>query len=243
MYVSAKSFLDGDYDTGTGLMRDDLRVAGYIPTAQPYNVAPFNYTGTETRAASVTTVTGSNAIVDWVLLELRNSSTPTTIVSRRAALIQQDGDIVDTDGTSAVRFTSIASGSYYVAVRHRNHLGVMTSTTRALSQTTTAVNFTLAATATYGTNARKTVGSVMTMFGGNANSISPISYSGSSNDRTAVLNVLGASTFLTPLAGYNTADVTMNGTVTYSGSSNDRTTVLNTLGASTFLTPKAEQLP
>ena len=61
-------------------------------------------------ASSVTAVTGSDAIVDWVFVELRNAS-GNTVVDSRAALLQRDGDVVDVDGVSPLRFTQVDPGS------------------------------------------------------------------------------------------------------------------------------------
>lgn len=244
--VLSRVMLDGAYNATTGLMRDDLRNAGLIPTGHPYAGAPWNHAGTETLNAGVLAVTGNEAIVDWVLLELRDPGTPTTIISSRAALVQRDGDIVDMDGVSEVKFTGVVAANYHLVVKHRNHLGVMSASSYPLSDIPTLIDLTLSSTTTYGTNARRSVTGTfpaMTMWTGNANSNTLVNYSGSANDRTAILNVLGAATFLSPLNGYNAADVNMNGTVTYSGSNNDRTTLLNSLGASTFLTPIVQQLP
>jgi hypothetical protein len=244
--LNSMVFLDGAYNATTGLMRDDLRTAGYIPGSQPYGGAPWSYTGTEAIGVGVLDVTGDDAIVDWVLLELRDAVSNTTVVARRAALVQRDGDIVDMDGVGEVKFTGVTDANFYLVVRHRNHNGVMTNDTYPLAQIPTSVDLTVNTTATYGTNARKSATGTfpaMTMWTGNANSNTLVNYSGSANDRTAILNFLGAATFLTPQSGYNTQDVNMNGVVTYSGSNNDRTTLLNSLGASTFLTPLVEQLP
>jgi hypothetical protein len=244
--VTSSVFLDGAYVAADGLMRDDLRSNGYIPATQPYGVAPWSYAGTESIGAGVLTTTGADAIVDWVLLELRDDTTNTLVIARRAALVQRDGDIVDMDGLSPVKFDEVMPANYYLAVRHRNHLGVMTAATYALSQIPTDIDLTVSTTTTFGTNARRSVAGTfpaMTMWTGNANSNTLVNYSGSANDRTAILNFLGAATFLTPQTGYNSQDVNMNGVVTYSGSNNDRTTLLNSLGASTFLTPIVEQLP
>ncbi len=242
--VSAKAILDGPYNTTTSLMNDNLRSGGLIPLAHPYGVAPFNHTGSETRPAAVTSVTGNNAIVDWVLVELRDSGNSGSITARRAALIQRDGDIVDTDGVSPVRFNSVAAGSYYIAVRHRNHLGIMTATTRSLSQTTTAVNFTISGTATHGTNARRTVGPLMTMWAGNANFNGNVRWLGLQNDQTVVLNAAGASTPNNTLSNvYHFADVNMNGNVRWLGLQNDQTVILNTVGASSPNSTVFQQLP
>jgi hypothetical protein len=72
----AKALLSGGYDAGTGLMRDDLRTKGLIPSAQPYSTAPWSYAGTETVSNNVLNVSGDNAIVDWVLVELREEAAP-----------------------------------------------------------------------------------------------------------------------------------------------------------------------
>ena len=71
--------------------------------------------------------TGINAVVDWVVLELRDPASPNIVLASRAALLLSDSNIVDMDGVSPVRFT-MPSGMYHVAVRHRNHLAVMTAT-------------------------------------------------------------------------------------------------------------------
>ncbi len=108
------------------LMRDDLRLAGQIPTTSPYADGL-------TCDASVFTATGANAIVDWVWLELRNAITSTTVVASRSALVQRDGDIVDVDGVSTNVTFSVASGAYYLVVAHRNHLGIRSANTYNMS--------------------------------------------------------------------------------------------------------------
>ena len=80
--VSARVILDGPYNEGSDRMSDALRVANVVPTAQPYGSAPFNYSGTETTTSGVLANSDpDNAIVDWVLLELRDNTTPTTIIT------------------------------------------------------------------------------------------------------------------------------------------------------------------
>src|SRR5690606_8841876 len=110
----------GPYVNADDLMSDGLRTS-LMPSAQPYNTAPWNYNGTETMSNAVRNVTGANAIVDWVLIELRDANAPATILHTRAALLQRDGNIVDIDGVNPVTFLGTAAGDYYVAVRHRNH--------------------------------------------------------------------------------------------------------------------------
>lgn len=124
--LSAKAFLQGAYNNSTGLMNDDLRSQNLIPSTEPYTALAYSVENANiSLKGSPLTATGNDAIVDWILIELR--STPTTIITARAALIQRDGDIVDVDGVSPVFFESVTSGSYYIAIRHRNHLGAMSA--------------------------------------------------------------------------------------------------------------------
>ncbi len=109
-------------DTTDGLMRSDLQLV--LPSSDPYG------TGQVANSGVLLADTGSNSIVDWILIEIRSSATPSAVIYERAALIQRDGDIVDVDGSSDVSIptTSVPTGTYYIALRHRNHLGVMATT-------------------------------------------------------------------------------------------------------------------
>ncbi len=94
-------------------------------------------------------MTGQNAIVDWVFVELRSKTTNTTVLATRSGLLQRDGDVVDLDGINGLRFPGIAMDDYYVTVRHHRHLGTMTKVAQTPKQLTTLVNFTTTAMETY----------------------------------------------------------------------------------------------
>lgn len=115
LLLSPKVFLQGAFN-GVD-MNAVLQTNSMIPLAHPYGSI---YAGTESVSSIPTDV------VDWVLVELRSPST--TIVAQRAAFLKKDGTVVDTDGSSPVSFQDVLSGNYYVAIRHRNHLGIMTNT-------------------------------------------------------------------------------------------------------------------
>ena len=238
--VSAKVLLSGNYNTLTGLMNDELRVKNLIPTAQPYSgLTDFAYSGTETTTPSVLSVSGTNAIVDWVLVELRDATTPTTIVARKAALLQRDGNIVSTDGVSPVTLTA-TSGNYYVVVRHRNHLGVMTATTRSLSGTTTSVDFTSILTTNYqrsgltgNVHAQKTVGLKRALWAGNTNTNAFVSFTSGGNDTDPVyfkvLGDVGNAAFAANYIVNNTyarEDINLDGKVIYQSTDNELDTIL-----------------
>ena len=123
-------------------MTSTLNSDGFIPTSQPYNVPPWNYSGIE--EVDVNFFTSNPAIVDWVLVELRDKNTPATIISTRAGFLKSDGKIVGIDGISNLGF-NITADEYYIVVRHRNHLSMMNSgpaLTFSNSPSVTAFDFT-----------------------------------------------------------------------------------------------------
>lgn len=176
--LSAKVFLH-HVGPQVAQMSDYLPTLSNFPLSDPYKVAPLNTnfvhvnnSQTASTTPLVIATTGSDAIVDWVFLELR-SGVPgsTTVVSTRAALLQRDGDIVDMDGVSPVKFTGTAVGSYYIAVRHRNHLGFRTSNIFTLNNTPTVLDFTNNSVSLYGASPLITVApSMQAMQGGDSNS-------------------------------------------------------------------------
>ncbi len=135
--ITAKAFIQGAFDSGAGLMRDDLRAGNLVPTIEPYVQLGFSHLGGgfETINSSLFSLTGDKAIVDWVFLELRDPADLTSVLATRSALLLKDGSIVDLDGVSPVRFRDITPGDYHVAVKHRNHLGVLSALPVSISRT------------------------------------------------------------------------------------------------------------
>lgn len=131
--LQAKVALSGAYNSNTTSMHDSLRQQNHIPLQQPY-ASLFGHTGNENISdPNILNTSGNNAIVDWIFLELRDASDPANILATRAALLQKDGDIVDTDGNSSVKFYGIEANDFHIAVKYRNHLGVMAEVVIELS--------------------------------------------------------------------------------------------------------------
>ncbi|MCB9168835.1 MAG: hypothetical protein H6597_03415 [Flavobacteriales bacterium] len=242
--LAVKSMLEGPYESGTGLMRDDLRVAGLIPTTEPYTALGYGFAGGggETVATSVLNATGNNAIVDWIVVELRSGTDNTSVVASQAGLLQRDGDIVATDGTSPLTF-SVPTGDYFVAVRHRNHLGTMTANTVALGGSVASVDLTVPATPVYGTQARKDVSGTQLLWAGDATFNHQLKYAGSGNDRDAVLVRVGGTVPTATVSGYFIEDVNLSGVVKYAGATNDRDPILVNIGGTVPTATRTEQLP
>ena len=139
--VSVKIFLQGPY-LGNNTMSTTLDSKGLIPVSQPYNNPPWNYSGTE----SVSQI--PSGVVDWILLRLKENDS--TSVKTRAAFLKSNGNIVDLDGTSPVTFRDILAGNYFVAVKHRNHLSVMSSDPLTITNNIITYDFTTDSSKFYG---------------------------------------------------------------------------------------------
>ncbi len=244
--VTLRTVLQAPYTSSTGLMRDDLRVASLIPATEPFTALGFTQAGGgggETVSAATLNVTGKNAVVDWVLVELRNKNNPATIVATRAALLQRDGDIVGTNGYQRLLF-SVTADNYFIAVRHRNHLGVMTSTSQALTSAQRSIDFSVPSTSTYGTAARAVVTpQVSAQWGGNVFRDTQLKYTGANNDRDPILTQIGGAIPTEVVPGYFKSDVNMDGVVKYTGVNNDRDPIIVNLGGNAPNAVRNEQLP
>lgn len=221
-----------------GLMRDSLRTLADFPkttATSPYASLNPTYTAatvTNTFSADLT-ATGSNAIVDWVFVELRDRNDSTRIVSSRSALLQRDGDIVALDGVSPLDIRGIQDSTYYVAVRHRNHLGVMTALPVGLTTAGTEVDFRNANTPTYvkASNnpihqSQVVVAQGRALWAGNTEGDGDVIYQGTTNDVQTVSTLINAAQGALKyphyvLKAYANGDVNMDGRVIFQGTRND----------------------
>jgi len=179
-----------------GLMNDNLRVSGLVPTTSPY-------TDVLTCNASVFNTTGNNAIIDWVYVELRDENDNTIIIDSQSALLQRDGDIVGIDGISALSFDQ-QLGNYFVSIAHRNHLGIITSNVISLSSAVTNLLLTSnTALVQGGSNAVADLGNgTFALYAGDYDNNGQIQ----NTDLTQVTTLIGNS-------GYLDADADMNSQV------------------------------
>lgn len=195
IHIDPKIFLQGPYDTA-GTMFDDLRNAGSIPTTSPY-------VDVLTCDASVFNVTGNDAIIDWVWIEIRDSGDGTTVIASTSALIQADGDIVDTDGISLLTI-DVPFSNYYLMISHRNHLGVLSASTVSLAGGTMSLDLTGdSALIEGGTNGIKDMDDGnFALFAGDFDGDGQVQ----NTDKNAVEPLRGIS-------GYENADIDMNSEV------------------------------
>ncbi len=122
--IAGKVFLEGAYRFGS--MADDLRQRGYLPVPPPdiypYNLDPMRHFYFTTQLP--------DSVVDWVVVEFRKSFSQPGIF--RTYLVKRDGRLVDIYGNDVIAVANynqtnrLDSGDYYIAIRHRNHLAVIT---------------------------------------------------------------------------------------------------------------------
>ncbi|CAL2075753.1 hypothetical protein [Tenacibaculum sp. 190524A02b] len=202
--VDIKVFLQGAYiNPNSGeesLMRDDLRIAsGVYGTTSPYS------DGATISDAVKLDAVGENSMVDWVWVELREANNPSVIITGKSGVLQRDGDIVEPndDRNSPLSF-KVSSGNYYIVIKHRNHLSIMTSSVISLSKITTSIDFiSNDSSVAGGSNAVVNMGDgVFAMIAGDVDENGQIQ----NIDTNSITQQLGVS-------GYNKADLDMNGQV------------------------------
>ncbi|RKE95041.1 hypothetical protein BXY80_1224 [Ichthyenterobacterium magnum] len=255
--MNIKAFLQGPLinPTNPAYMNDALRTNNDLPTTSPYqdlaviNTSVLNDGGTSGLGST------SDDIVDWIWVEIRSNVDNTLVVDSSSALIQRDGDVVDLDGTSDVILQG-TTNSYYVVIKHRNHLGVMTGNPINLSVVASSIDFTNASTLTFGTNAQVFLNKITkALWAGDANNDGVVQYAGDTPDSPSILsfilndpsNLLNFPTHA--ISGYYTYDLDLNGTTQYSGLNPDTPFILqnvllhpgNFLNLSTYKI--TEQLP
>jgi hypothetical protein len=116
-------FLQGAVKLNQQVMRNDLQsyfggMQGLLPTTDPYNNgASYGAIGNANGPAG--------AVVDWIKVEIRSDVDPSIVHETRSLLLKIDGTVVDVDG-AIPKFTP-RPGKVRVAVKHRNHLAIMSN--------------------------------------------------------------------------------------------------------------------
>ncbi|HFA49252.1 MAG TPA: hemagglutinin protein [Bacteroidetes bacterium] len=236
IYLKIKVFLQGaliEGDEYATLMRDDLRKMGLLPENTPYSAPQKTpYKGQSNKARTIQKgvfkTNGPDAIVDWVFIELRDKNNPAKVTAARSALLQRDGDVVDMDGISDLFFEKTPKGKYYVAVKHRNHLGIMTAESIELGELPKPIDFTDPSFDVFGNNPRIVLGGTAAMYAGDLNGDGKCIFMGKDNDLSVVYstiisdpeNTLADPSFIKK--GYRNTDLNLDGQTVYQGPNNER---------------------
>jgi len=192
--VSAKVFLQGALMPGDSMMAELAR-KGLLPLIQPYHAPPWHYDGKEQVSIM------PPGVVDWVLVELRTAPGAQSTVARRAGLLKSTGEVTDRDGQSRLEFATVPPGCYYIVVRHRNHIAVMSAEGQEIDAASALYDFTTDAEKYFGESAAS-INGVMAMFAGDADASGDIT----DLDRNAVWASRN-------IADYHRSDLDLSGDV------------------------------
>ena len=239
--VDLRLFLGGALDVSTGLMRSTLAENGLLPTSEPYTALGFAPDDPGAIVApELLEATGAEALVDWVLLELRGNDTGFPLIERRVALLRADGQVISNTGSFQVPFQNDVEGTHLV-VRHRNHLPVMTAA--ALLSNGQRVDLRTPGVALYGQEPAWSIGAQRALWPGDVNGDGRVRYSGAGNDRDPVLVAIGSEIPSLVEQGYLMEDVNLDGLVKYTGARNDRDIILSTIGGVMPTAVRVAQVP
>jgi len=148
--LSLKVFLQGPYNTGTSLMNTTLQSSGVL-------AAHFGSTPIPAGA------------VDSVNIEMRDSASAaqSTLRVYAPAWLMADGTLRGF-GDTAKAYVELDApiGSYYIVVRHRNHLAIMSAGKIVCTTDITGYDFTTAQSQAYGTNPMVSMSGVYGMWCG-----------------------------------------------------------------------------
>ncbi len=140
--IQCKIFLEGAYNATNDEMNDNIN--SDIPTTSPYVENP----------RTVESIPPN--IVDWVLVELRTGIDASTTVISKSVFLHKNGKVVADDGTTGEIELAASEGSYFIVIKHRNHLAVMSKNPVPLNGiTSTLYDFTTGSDKFYGTGGAK----------------------------------------------------------------------------------------
>lgn len=237
--VKIKALLSGPLvNSGSDLLRDDLRTSGYMPLIEPYTgMTHFHHKGLgglDSIPQSMLQITGADAIVDWVFVEIRDTIAAAPVLATRSLLLQRDGDVVTPLGNPLIAFQELSNGWYKVAIRHRNHLGIMKEAKVLLQPDAPLVDFTSTSTVIH---SAQDGGKIMpngkrALWSGDFNGDRKVVFQGPINDIFELFsyvlsdpnNVSNLANFIT--TGYHSSDINLDGKVIYQGPNNDRSLLL-----------------
>jgi len=189
--------LQGAYVPGApGAMRTDL--SAVLPETDPALSVRSVSSGFFTSNAT------GQRVVDWVLVRFRDASPTGTVVAETAALLLDDGAVIDPDGGALAVPTT---GSRYVSVDHRNHEAVTSAVALTFAPgASVSYDFSTAVSQAHGASAQATTSDGRAeLWAGDA--------TGDGLVTAPDFNVYSASSAAGE-TGYRLADFTLDGLVT-----------------------------
>ncbi len=191
--LQVRALLEGPY-LSAGAMSTTLRNQGLIPNNSPYSQAP----------AYANPIPAN--VCDWLLLQLYESD-GATVAQSRSVFVRNDGYLVDENGNTPFNISGVyKSKNYYIVLKHRNHIRVMSANTVSFASGSASYDFTDNINKYYGSNGAKSLPvGYWGLWSGDVNQDGVVDGNDFSAWRTAARN--GDS-------GYSTYDMRLDGRVT-----------------------------
>jgi hypothetical protein len=162
--LSLKVFLEGPFNGSE--MNNGLNAV--LPLSSPYGQPPWNLLNNPAVPA-----TPAADIVDWILVELRDSpdaesAGSETILSRQTGFLFRDGSVKGLDGFSNLQFNNSIIHQLFVVIHHRNHLGVISALPLSLAGNVYNYDFTTSMDKAYLNGQKQLIPGVWGMFAGDS---------------------------------------------------------------------------
>lgn len=221
-YVAIKVLLEGPYSSKADSMR--CIYVGRFPTIMEDYISPY----ADKKLCPKPFPKFDRTIVDWIYVEVwdyppngkvSGDTKKGKLVDSTSALLLSDGTIAGVDGKPYVSFDKLQSNDYYVLVKHRNHLAIVSAKpvtfTAGIPGVANTVDFTsklehvLDKYTDIAKPAMKNVNGKYVMFGGDFNNDGLISVA----DYSLLIDNLSAT-------GYLIMDLNFDGLVSTAGDQN-----------------------
>lgn len=184
--ILPKTFLQIALDPATLEMLPLLDNQELLPETEPFtamglSLMAYRYDSLERYKFTVKPI-------DWIVIELRDGNDSTIILGALPAVILPDGTIVGANG-KPLTFYDIPHGNFFVVIRPRNGLALMTNFSIFMDHDPTQIDFSSPSLPVYGVDSRTLVGGKMAITSGDGNSdgvINAADRSGTWNFRNAV---------------------------------------------------------
>ncbi len=113
-FLAVKLFLEGPYLSTGDSMSTILKTNHLVPLTSPYSQ----------NQRTVSAIPQN--VVDWVLVELRSSVSGPAVLSK-SVFLHKSGNLVADEGITQNILLSVSPGNYYIVIRHRNYLAIISS--------------------------------------------------------------------------------------------------------------------
>lgn len=185
-------------DPATQEMVPQLDNQGYLPETEPFTA--MGMTLMAFTKDSLYRENFTQSIVDWIVVELRDGNDSTVIIGAIPGVLLTDGRILGADGKPLI-FYGVPHGNYFIVIRPRNGLALMSDFSIALDNQATSIDFSSPSLPIYGTDTRTSLpGGKMALTLGDANADGIINAA----DRSGVWNFRNA-------VGYLPWDINLDG--------------------------------